>query len=312
VILFLNPLGAKKIATWIDVIQTMEGKRIRNERKEERGNEKVTKEHNDTNTTIVNQECHAEDNIENTNTSSSSSPPPSPPNCIFIDIGGNRALHSVVQMITWVQNEFSPRIIVVKSEELVEEIVGKDNGEEERYLKKKMKRMKVKAKNKDTVLDQFQQEAKKRKVNDESIHRCTKEQQQQHDHCKTETCKKTMKNVHVLKNGQIQKGNEWFKKLVHQCMEEHDNTNHDSSTTTKTDEHSTSINTQQQQPYYIHPLKAPITYSPTDASKPICRYHNYHKDGCKRYKTDESCPLDHTFCHWCLQPGHIALDCVNR
>ncbi|CAN0401368.1 unnamed protein product, partial [Scytosiphon promiscuus] len=37
-----------------------------------------------------------------------------------------------------------------------------------------------------------------------------------------------------------------------------------------------------------------------------CRYHNYHKEGCKK---GDRCPFDHASCHWCLRTGHIALDC---
>jgi SAM-dependent methyltransferase len=64
-----------------------------------------------------------------------------------------------------------------------------------------------------------------------------------------------------------------------------------------------------------HPQKAPIRYCPVapnsnDKTKtPICRYHNYHKNGC--HKTNESCPFDHVHCHFCLQPGHKALDCAH-
>ena len=54
-----------------------------------------------------------------------------------------------------------------------------------------------------------------------------------------------------------------------------------------------------------HPLKAPLVFSPKDATKPICRYHNYHQNGCSKDK----CPYDHEHCHLCLKPGHIALNC---
>lgn len=55
-----------------------------------------------------------------------------------------------------------------------------------------------------------------------------------------------------------------------------------------------------------HPLQAPKAYSPTDPSRPICRYHNYHKKGCRK---ESACPFDHAHCHMCLEPGHIAKDC---
>ena len=56
-----------------------------------------------------------------------------------------------------------------------------------------------------------------------------------------------------------------------------------------------------------HPLQAERRTVPgSDLS--ICRYHNYHVDGCKK-TLDESCPFDHTHCHWCRQPGHRAIEC---
>ena len=49
-------------------------------------------------------------------------------------------------------------------------------------------------------------------------------------------------------------------------------------------------------------------------TKPICRYHNYHKDGCSRYQNNNNnipCPLDHDHCHWCLEYGHVARTCPH-
>jgi hypothetical protein len=58
-----------------------------------------------------------------------------------------------------------------------------------------------------------------------------------------------------------------------------------------------------------HPLKAPKRYSPHDPTRFVCRYHNYHPKGCQKA---EACQFDHTHCHWCLQAGHMALDCPTR
>jgi hypothetical protein len=58
-----------------------------------------------------------------------------------------------------------------------------------------------------------------------------------------------------------------------------------------------------------HPLKAPKRCSPQDPTLPVCRYYNYHKEGCKKGAV---CELDHTHCHWCLRAGHIALNCPDR
>jgi len=54
-----------------------------------------------------------------------------------------------------------------------------------------------------------------------------------------------------------------------------------------------------------HPLKAPLVLSPRDNSTPICRYYNYHKQGCR----NDNCVLDHTHCHACRNSGHTALHC---
>jgi len=54
-----------------------------------------------------------------------------------------------------------------------------------------------------------------------------------------------------------------------------------------------------------HPKKAPLVMSPKDPNKPICRYHNYHKNGCQK----DDCTFDHEHCHFCLEPGHVAKHC---
>jgi SAM-dependent methyltransferase len=54
-----------------------------------------------------------------------------------------------------------------------------------------------------------------------------------------------------------------------------------------------------------HPKKAPLVMSPSDPNKPICRYHNYHKNGCQK----NDCHLDHEHCHFCQKVGHIGKDC---
>lgn len=59
-------------------------------------------------------------------------------------------------------------------------------------------------------------------------------------------------------------------------------------------------------PKHFHPNRAPLRLSPKDGATPICRYHNYHREGCKK---GERCPYEHAICHWCLRPGHVALVC---
>lgn len=74
----------------------------------------------------------------------------------------------------------------------------------------------------------------------------------------------------------------------------------------------------QRRRYPTHPLQAELRLAPATAAsaseqrQPICRYHNYHVDGCRKYRSASStvcCPYDHIHCHWCLQPGHRALQC---
>lgn len=66
-------------------------------------------------------------------------------------------------------------------------------------------------------------------------------------------------------------------------------------------------------PAYSHPMKAPLVLSPTDNVTPICRFHNYHPDGCQRYRSgSHACPYDHEHCHWCGKTGHVALNCDAR
>ena len=77
---------------------------------------------------------------------------------------------------------------------------------------------------------------------------------------------------------------------------------------------------------FKHPLKAPMVLSPVDEKTPICRYHNYHRDGCRLYKknsnsttqgeagaaADAICPFDHDHCHACQQLGHVAKNCLQH
>jgi SAM-dependent methyltransferase len=59
-----------------------------------------------------------------------------------------------------------------------------------------------------------------------------------------------------------------------------------------------------------HPLQAPLRRRHEGYPQPICRYHNYHKNGgCKKHNDGGKCELDHDRCHMCLKEGHIALAC---
>jgi len=55
-----------------------------------------------------------------------------------------------------------------------------------------------------------------------------------------------------------------------------------------------------------YPLKLPLRRSKLGVE--ICRFHNYSQAGCIRGEQGR-CPLEHGVCHWCGEPGHIALQC---
>lgn len=57
-----------------------------------------------------------------------------------------------------------------------------------------------------------------------------------------------------------------------------------------------------------HPLQAGKRFTPDEQRIPICRYHNYHHEGCIKYR-DAKCPHNHEHCHLCLGKGHIARNC---
>lgn len=131
------------------------------------------------------------------------------PNVVFLDIGGNRECVGVLRMVSWVLEEFEPRLVVVKSRELVNSIKSSRN--------------------------------------------CT-------------ICPDT---------GVVENGYDWIRSNY------------------------------QKRAIPKHPLKAALVMSPADPTIPICRYHNYHKNGCKR----DDCHYDHKYCHACLQLGHTAREC---
>jgi SAM-dependent methyltransferase len=131
------------------------------------------------------------------------------PNVLFLDIGGNRESINVLRMVSWVLESFDPRLVVIKSRELVQSI-------------------------------------------------------------------QTTATIDPA-TGLIQNGDDWFQ-------------------THKT-----------RRAIPKHPLRAPLVLSPKDDKTPICRYHNYHKQGCKK----EGCALDHDHCHACQQLGHIARECPS-
>ena len=56
-----------------------------------------------------------------------------------------------------------------------------------------------------------------------------------------------------------------------------------------------------------YPLKLPCRY--TEDGVEICRFHNYSQAGCIR-GAQGRCQLDHSVCHWCGEPGHVALACT--
>jgi Methylase involved in ubiquinone/menaquinone biosynthesis len=179
---------------------------------------------------------------------------------VLIDIGGNRDLESVLKMLAWVNESFSPRLCIVKSKHMVQEIrtdsscctnVGEESSkdDDERPTVKSCKRLKM---------------------------------------------KRPIISIQSF-SGVIANGKEWFHTIYHEKLI--------AGSTNKMDEKKTLL-----APRFSHPKRAPLSLSPKDGKTPICRYYNYHKNGC--IKSD--CTNDHVHCHWCLKPGHIALHCTNK
>ncbi|KAL7548682.1 hypothetical protein ACHAWF_011961 [Thalassiosira exigua] len=181
------------------------------------------------------------------------------PSIVLIDIGGNRELKGVVRMIRWVQLVFRdkpPRVIIVKSEALAEELF--------RALKSAGWERELKGNRSET-------EGK-------------------------DPPAKVVQPV-LMEDGLIDKAQEWLSTLS-PC----------SSDGSPSYQSSKRMSLQQQSvlPKYRHPLKAPLVLSPKDDSTPICRWHNYDPEGCKRRS---ECIYDHEHCHWCKKVGHTALNC---
>lgn len=170
---------------------------------------------------------------------------------VFIDIGGNREVRGVARMIAFARTAFAqpPRLIVVKSQALVEELKANHGGA------------------------------------DEANEGCTAGRQRQ--------C------------GKIAEGDLWFRELLARSTAAASSPSGGSSEERRRGRESRGTDSHHI-PKHFHPNKAPLRLSPKDGVTPICRYHNYHREGCKK---GERCPFEHAVCHWCLQPGHVALVC---
>lgn len=184
------------------------------------------------------------------------------PDMILIDIGGNRELSGIARMIHWVQSAFHddpPRLIIVKSEALVDELSGS-------ILPKKTE---------EELLAEDQSAAVNERISTKIIRPSTTE------------------------NGIISQAQHWFSSLLLSCTDTSEGVK-----CNETNDATMSV------PKYSHPLRAPLVLSPKDNATPICRWHNYDPDGCKRHNgCSDICPYDHTHCHWCRKVGHVALSC---
>ena len=168
------------------------------------------------------------------------------PSVVFIDIGGNRDLGSVVKMLEWTMNVFTPRLCIIKSEEMVQSFM-----EDFKYAKA------------ESSCDLGTPASKRRKSS----------------------------LVHIEPNGIIQNGTDWFHAKLSFFRSES----------------ATSQAGPEPAQRFSHPKKAPLSLSPEDGKTPICRYYNYHKNGCQH----ANCPFDHKYCHWCQERGHIGRYCTN-
>lgn len=179
------------------------------------------------------------------------------PDIILIDIGGNRELTGIVRMIQWVQTAFEndpPRVVIVKSELLVEEF--------------------------------------------------SKEGERESSPSKNASISAKTLRLNVTEHGVIEHAQHWFSSLAFSFSNKCDD-----EKCSKSEQQS--IASTQKAPKYSHPVKAPMALSPKDNVTPICRFHNYHPDGCKRRNGGRDCPYDHEHCHWCGQIGHVALNCYR-
>lgn len=178
---------------------------------------------------------------------------------VFIDIGGNRELRGVVRMIAFARTAFAqpPRLIVVKSQELVAELKASSNAEGN--------------------------------VGDDGA---------------TTPAATASEVGSYAECGRISEGDLWFRELLARSTLARPSSNEKTEGGGDTSSGCSNRTT----PKHFHPNKAPLRLSPTDGVTPICRYYNYHKEGCKK---GGRCPFDHAVCHWCLRPGHVALSCEN-
>eukprot|EP00984_Skeletonema_dohrnii_P001118 scaffold349_cov157-Skeletonema_dohrnii-CCMP3373.AAC.4 len=116
----------------------------------------------------------------------------------------------------------------------------------------------------------------------------------------------------VTDEGTITNGQNWFNSLLLLA----------SPSVAADNEADKSLSRQQLLSRYSHPKKVPLVLSPKGT--PICRYHNYHPDGCTKFNKSKStgtaadededdlqCQYDHEYCHWCQDAGHIAVNCPS-
>ncbi len=216
-------------------------------------------------------------------------------NVVLIDIGGNREMESVLFMIQWVLQSLSyVTMIIVKSEAMVDcicrkaLILGKDNdwnGE------------KVES---DNNVGQQKGRSCENNAHDDNTQSFTTDCEHSANQ-KSEIVPSYQMSIQP-NDGLITNCQTWYLQTLQTAKEQ--------NLFRKTRRHEDVRGP----PKYLHPLKAPMVLSPRDNMTPICRYHNYYKgNGCDcsdRCKYKEDCPFDHEYCHWCLQKGHIALDCT--
>lgn len=198
---------------------------------------------------------------------------------VFIDIGGNREVRGVLRMIAFARTAFvrPPRLIVVKSQALVAELAMSPNI----------------AKKTDDVDDE-----EDGGDDDDGA-------------TKAAAAATNIKPGSCAGCGKITEGDVWFRGLLASNSTTAAVTSSgDAARTTKEEAREEGASNGSSQhpniPKHFHPNKAPLRLSPTDGVTPICRYHNYHREGCKK---GERCPFEHAVCHWCLRPGHVALSC---
>jgi hypothetical protein len=254
---------------------------------------------------------------------------PLSPTIVFIDIGGNRDEYSVLQMIQWIIDtnlsvwSSSVQLVVVKSEQVVSTLLTNFSTNNSSNSNLSSCSINGSVDNVSGILTNGTEWLCKRI---EKFHEMSNAKINSLYIVETTTTSSSAS----AKDTTIEPILEDDGKTT-PCLRTSACTVQSDTTTTDIETHFSTSNVQSMNSFFPkHPLQAPKRYYYRNSNNSnnnnlsmesnernnasngilICRYHNYHKDGCKRYKDPNGhCPFDHDHCHLCLQYGHTALQC---